>query len=62
MSEVARRCQVSPSAVSRVVAGRARSRKIENCLCQLIGMRRNNLFGSSTQSQIVTHNREHSAA
>ncbi|MDH5669345.1 MAG: hypothetical protein OEY86_15170 [Nitrospira sp.] len=53
MSDIARRCQVTPSAVSRVVAGLARSRKIESCICQVIGIRRRDLF--PMKSHRVSH-------
>jgi len=44
LSDVARRCDVTPSAVSRVVARQSRSRKIEGEICRLVGRPRRDLF------------------
>lgn len=44
LSEIARRCDVTPSAVSRVVARRATSRKIEGEISRMLGRRRAELF------------------
>lgn len=44
LSAIAKRCQVTPSAVSRVVARRATSRKIEGEVSRLLGVARRDLF------------------
>lgn len=44
LSEIAKRCKVTPSAVSRVVARRATSRKIEGEVARLLGVARRELF------------------
>lgn len=44
LSDIARRCDVTPSAVSRVVARRATSRKIEGEISRMLGRPRRDLF------------------
>ena len=44
LSDIARRCDVTPSAVSRVVARRATSRKIEGEIARMLGRPRRDLF------------------
>lgn len=44
LSDIARRCSVTPSAVSRVVARRATSRKIEGEIARMLGRPRRDLF------------------
>ena len=44
LSEVARRCNVTPAAVSRVVARHSSSRKIECEIARMLGRSRRELF------------------
>ena len=44
LSDIARRCNVTPSAVSRVVARQATSRKIEGEISRMLGRPRRDLF------------------
>lgn len=44
LTDIARRCDVTPSAVSRVVARRATSRKIEGEISRMLGRPRRDLF------------------
>ena len=58
ISAVARDLKVTPSAISHVLSGRRRSRKIERRISQLLGLRRDDLFPRIDQpaerSQTVT--------